>query len=115
MNYSATLRAEITRRNQTQEGLNSVARLAGLSADQIRSEIVGVASRQLAEYPQYVGYWDGPEWALVRFSRNVSTKMGRAFTHGDWAIARRDDDGWMAYSVRNRCNTYVPAHTVSVV
>lgn len=77
------------------------------------------------DFPQYCGYWDGPEWVLVRMSRRVKTKMGVAFEKGEVALARRspkepnssslspaaraelNKPSWEAYSVRNRCNTIV--------
>ena len=79
-----------------------------------------------ASYPQYDGYWDGPEWVLVRVTRQVKTKLGVAFVKGETALARRtppepdsenlspavraelNRPSWTVYSVRNRCNTRLP-------
>jgi len=75
------------------------------------------------DFPQYNGYWDGPEWVLVRMNRRVKTKMGVAFEKGEVALARKtpkepdsanlspaaraelNKPSWEAYSVSNRCNT----------
>jgi hypothetical protein len=84
----------------------------------VASYVRNVAIAEHAKYPQYAGYWNGPEWTVVRITGNVRTKMGVAFAKGELTIARRDDiypDSWMAYSVRNRINTLVPARRVEAL
>jgi len=107
-NSLSTFRAEMARRAATQDGINSVAKVAGLSAAALQQSIVGVADRAHAQYPQYAGYFSGPEWALVRFARDVRVKGGHAFRHGDVTIARQTEGmGLVAYSVRNNANTMI--------
>ncbi len=77
-----------------------------------------------AQYPQYAGHWDGPEWVLVRVTRRIRTKLGVAFERGELALARRtppetdsslspailaemNRPSWTAYSVRNRADTQI--------
>ena len=72
-----------------------------------------IAERAHAEYPQYVGHWDG--WKLVRFGRDVTTKGGLRFAIGDYAIADMTppalpfchDGSVTAYSVRGAVNVRV--------
>lgn len=88
--------------------------MARLSADDLRA----IAEAQNAEYPQYRGHWDGPEWIVVRFNRDVRTKMGLAFRKGEYALAqavsKAPGEGLYpnvpfrtAYSTNNRIDTSV--------
>lgn len=75
-----------------------------------KEQIVEQAALAHAEYPQYDGHWDGPEWFLVKFTRRVRTKSGVAFEPGDVSIARSPEDGDeypTAYSLRNKIDTSV--------
>ena len=84
----------------------------------MRQNIIDTAARAHAQYPQYAGYWNGPEWKLVVVTRDVKTKMGLAFRAGDYTLARPDTAipgdkpgaaYVTAYSVRNRINTRIKA------
>lgn len=91
----------------------------------IRHEVIATANAQNAGYPQYAGYWDGPEWFVVRITKTVKTKMGVAFDAGEITLARwsRMDPRDLAvvgprplfvtaYSIQNRINTSVKAGDV---
>ena len=81
-----------------------------------KQAIIEQANRDHAQYPQYRGHWDGPEWILVRFKKAIKTKMGLAFERGDVTVARADRGGdskyITAYSFRNRIDTSVPLKAV---
>lgn len=74
------------------------------------------AASALVAYPQYDGYWDGPEWVLVTVGRSVKTKMGQAFEKGEVVLARPGapeprygiEEHWVAWSRSNRCHTHLP-------
>ena len=82
-----------------------------MSQQNLRKDIAAIAAWQHSQYPQYKGYWDGPEWVLVRVTRNVRTKLGQAFTKGEIALAKPDvlegKPVWCAYSLNNHCNTII--------
>lgn len=88
----------------------SVNRLFGLmGADFTEDAIRKLAHAVLGHYPQYVDYWAGPEWRLVRVLRKWEGKGGVRFEAGDIAIFKdRDYDcpgltGYgTAFSVRGR-------------
>ena len=48
------------------------------------------AATQVARYPQYRGHFTG--YRLVRVKCDVKTKMGLAFTRGEYAIATEKKD-----------------------
>lgn len=76
-----------------------------------------------AAYKQYDGYWDGPEWILVRAKRTIKTRMGVAIEKGDYTIARLSGGISLPncppeltiYSARNRANTLFWARDFSIV
>jgi len=74
-------------------------------------EIRKQAAAAHAAYPQYKGYWDGPEWVLVRITAKVRTKLGQAFSKGELALAKpgvlEGKVVWCAYSLSNQCNTII--------
>ena len=79
-------------------------------ADTIRNS----AKAAHAQYPQYAGHWDGPEWILVEVTRTVKTKLGAAFVKGDISLGKVETEGpmagsWTIYSVSNKVDTGVPA------
>jgi hypothetical protein len=87
------------------------------------------ANSDNAQWLQYKGHWDGPEWVLVKVTRRVKTKMGVAFEKGEIALARKtpqepdsanlspatraeiNKPSWTVYSVRNRVDTKVSIRT----
>jgi len=77
--------------------------------DRMRAQLRGIADRQNAQWPQYRGHWDGPEWIVVQIHQRVSTKLGVAFERGDYAIAKKGEFGWVAYSDRNAIDTHIAA------
>lgn len=87
--------------------------LTSAAIDELRRSIIAEAADAHAQYPQYEGHWDGPEWRLAVFTGRVRTKGGIAFEKGDVTIARppanRDehDRHPVAYSRRNRIDTAV--------
>jgi hypothetical protein len=83
------------------------------------------AATRLAQYPQYDGYHDGPEWTLVTVRRNVKTKLGQAFVKGQVALAKHSpaeymnghlvvSEGWTVWSTSNRCHTFLPLNWAQV-
>lgn len=48
-----------------------------------------IAAARVAQYPQYGGHFTS--YRLVRIKRDVKTKMGLAFTRGEYAIATEQD------------------------
>jgi hypothetical protein len=83
-------------------------------AESLRLALIAEADAAHVQYPQYRGHWDG--WVLVRFKRNVTTKMGRAFDKGEIALAkpasRKIGEGRFAgrqaitaYSTKTKCDT----------
>ena len=55
------------------------------------AEIRRLASGDHAEYPQYVGYWDGPEWTLAKATTAVRSKGGVQVETGDVVLYKRND------------------------
>lgn len=82
-------------------------------AADLRATLVLQANIDHSQYPQYEGYWDGPQWRVARVRRPVTTKMGLAFDKGDIVLAKQssgslDQRLWVTgYSWRNRVNTSV--------
>lgn len=81
-----------------------------------KRDLIANAEAATAQYPQYRGHWDGPEWTLIRLKRRVKTKLGVAFEEGEIALATLRaaepeydlPEAWTAWSVSNRINTSVP-------
>ena len=57
----------------TQAVLDSLARMRRREAE-----------AKHAQYPQYVGHWDG--WRIAEITRTVRTKLGTAFEAGDLVL-----------------------------
>lgn len=82
----------------------------------VKSILIREAEEAHAQYPQYEGYWNGDEWYVVRFTRELTTKGGVRFKVGDLALCRdRSDDEARyglemptAYSSRGQVNCAVP-------
>jgi hypothetical protein len=76
------------------------------------------AAAQVAKYPQYDGHFVG--YRLARVTRNVRTKMGPAFTKGEFVIATERtmfpgmSDDWTvtAWSRKNAVDTSLKASDV---
>lgn len=81
-------------------------------------------------YPQYKGYWT--DFALVKVTKRVRTKMGVAFERGEVVIGKRDEKvsdpslspatlaelnkpSWTLYSRSNGMNTRVGEKHVRTV
>lgn len=85
-----------------------------------RVELVAVANAQNAQWPQYRGMFEG--YRIGRVTRTVKTKLGLAFEKGEiviWNCESRDigrgpEVSFVAYSVRNRCNTGLPRTMLEV-
>jgi len=96
-----------------------------LSPEIFAAGIGRVAARQHAEWRQYDGAWNGPEWELVRFTEDVVTKGGLRFAEGDYTIAdmtpRRmpfsmvGSPDTAAYSIRGAINCHVRVSSFEVV
>lgn len=86
----------------TQERVNEIFRLAGpvQTIDAIRQ----IAADAHTQYPQYDGFWDGPEWTLARVSTPLRSKGGDQALTGDVVLFRSDSrvfgGGPEFYSVR---------------
>ena len=82
--------------------------------DCTKADIKAVANFKHAQYPQYAGHWDDPEWVLVQITTDIKTKMGKAFHKGELALAKRgvleDLPVWVAYSRGNNCDTIIGLH-----
>lgn len=76
-----------------------------------RAAIITLADARHAQYPQYVGHWDGGEWQIGVIHRRVRTKLGVAFEAGDvvlWRDQRDEENSYLtAYSVRNEVDTAI--------
>lgn len=85
--------------------------LPGYEIDCIKNDIRILAASRHAQYPQYNGYWDGPEWTLVCIKADIKTKLGRAFFKGELALAKLDtlegEAVWCIYSRGNNANTMI--------
>lgn len=89
----------------------------------LKREIRDEASARHAQYPQYEGHWNGPEWRIARVSRSIRTKLGQAFESGELVLARDRDaselaqgvDGAVAYSRSNGINTVIPETALEFV
>jgi hypothetical protein len=89
-------------------------------------ELIVEAERRHAQYPQYVGRWNG--WVLGIIKRDVKTKTGLAFKKDDVVLVkpevrdltgvtfdtRKDKRSLTAYSFRNNIDTGVWASYVDV-
>ncbi len=97
-------------------------RLATMPPPRNRSEVIDRAELAHEGYPQYDGYWNDPEWSLIRIKTRLETKLGVAFEPGDLTVARmeepnrwNDHKGFLqAYSWRNECNTSVPLSAAEI-
>jgi len=49
-----------------------------------------VAAAQVSRYPQYAGHF--ADYRLVRIRKDVTTKAGLAFRHGEYALATEHRD-----------------------
>lgn len=97
-----------------------------IAPEQIRAMVIAVADAQLAQYPQYAGRFNGGEWRAAFVTRVIKTKVGLAFLDDDVTIARGETEqereqigapmlrgGYvLAYSVRNKVTTSIPAKSV---
>jgi hypothetical protein len=102
----------------TQERINTLEKRA-----EILAAIQAAAAQKHAAYPQYQGYWEGPQWRLGLIAKPTKTKLGLAFAAGDIILYKRheqprfpgDEPGKFssAYSVRNGCMTSILAREVS--
>jgi hypothetical protein len=87
------------------------ATLPQYEIDCAMADIRIIANFDHAKYPQYKGHWDGPEWTLVKVTKAIKTKMGKAFYEGELALARREElEGeacWCVYSRNNKVETLI--------
>lgn len=98
---------------------------AGAHPASVAAAVAAVAARQLAEFPQYAGKFDGPEWVLVRCRRAVVTKGGLRFARGDYAVADASPEAlpfcsvgaptMSAYSVRGAVSVRVARGDFEVI
>ena len=80
-----------------------------------RESLKALAAAQVAQYPQYDDHF--ASYRLVRILRDVKTKMGLAFTRGEYALATEHKDELpglpssgkfvTAWSRRNKVDTSV--------
>lgn len=114
---AAEIRAEWAAQDREQAGINTYAGW-GYTAEQVKDAIVEIATDAHAEYPQYDGYWDGPEWVLAKITRRLRTKGGVRFERGDIVLVNLterepqfpgDVVNPTAYSVRGRINVSTPS------
>lgn len=115
---------QTTETRAAQEGINA-ADAACYTPALLRNLIVATADEAHAQYPQYAGHWNGPEWQLGEVARQVRTKSGVAFRRGDIVLFRERTEeecragcapGFVtAYSVRNGIDTSVPAGYVHAI
>ncbi|MAG28100.1 hypothetical protein CMI47_21450 [Candidatus Pacearchaeota archaeon] len=103
------LRAKRVANNRLQAMVNS--------SDDPLTLIAAIAISAHAEFPQYVGHWNG--WHVVTLKSSLTTKAGQAFVKGDVALRNfstsKDDQrqGFCTlYSIRNGCDTSVPVSKV---
>lgn len=89
--YADTYRNEWARQAARQERVNlAVAEQHTYFA--VVETIRGYADDAHGQWAQYAGYWDGPAWTLVRFTKRVSGKGGVMFEKGDYALLRAATD-----------------------
>lgn len=53
--------------------------------------LAAAATAQVAQWPQYAGMFYEPEWRVVKFVKDMRTKMGIAARIGDYTLAQWDD------------------------
>lgn len=51
--------------------------LSECTPESVRTAIVEAAQRANAQYPQYKGHWEGPEWRLARMVEEVVGSLGQ--------------------------------------
>jgi hypothetical protein len=89
-----------------------------------RQQLIQQAEADLAQYPQYKGKFTG--YVLVRVKKDQKTKMGRAFSAGELAIADPNvhfpETGpytkiafMTVYSHQNTCDTSVRVRDLEVM
>jgi len=54
----------------------------------LAAELRRVADDQNKGRPQYVKFWDGPEWRVARVKRDLRSKMGVGAVKGELVIAK---------------------------
>lgn len=100
-----TLQAQYERNCAEQGGINQ-AHVDGTLA---KAQIVAIADRVHAQYPQYANHWAGSAWNLVQITQRVRTGLGVAFEPGDVTIGKAGFilGEWTLYSIRNQTDTLV--------
>jgi hypothetical protein len=98
---------------------NSTAAITAEQVERFRLESIKRAEAALAQYPQYRGHWNDHQ--VVEVKRRIRTKLGLAFTRGEWTIAKvfqgdpslgLDGGSVSAWSFSNRCDTVIAAADV---
>lgn len=85
----------------------------------VNERMVSLMAEELNKrYPQYAGHYDG--WFLVKVTRFVETKLGKAFYVGDVTIAKVNDvpdsvGDLTVFSFRNVCDTALDWGIVSAL
>ena len=94
-----------------------------LALEILKREIRDEAASAHAQYPQYVGHWDGPEWRIARVTRRIKTKLGVAFEGCEFALVRERTPeeaelgitGYTAYSRSNGIDTSAPVNAIEIL
>jgi hypothetical protein len=98
--------AQQAERAAQQDQINAL--FAEKGEDAAHTAIVALADAEHAPYPQYKGYWAGPEWILGRTTAQLRGKGGTMAEEGDVVLMRRDyGDGVVFFSVRLVANCVV--------
>lgn len=79
------------------------------------------AISQVAKYPQYLGHFE--RYTLARVKRDIKTKMGLAFTKGEFVIVAPDGEFHLpgttkfrtAWSRKNAVDTSIKASDLEAV
>jgi len=97
------------------DGLNALAD-SGATVPQLRQAAIGLAEKWHARYPQYKDHWAGPEWRLVRATKDVSTKGGLTMRAGDYLLARPQTEheraSYIAHTFDKRLRSFVYVHSL---
>lgn len=59
-------------------------------ADTNKAALIARAEAMNAQYPQYAGYWNGPEWEVVTVVRDIRSKGRTIFTKGQQVLAKTE-------------------------
>lgn len=88
---------------------------AAILSSVVRPYLLATAQAQMSAFPQYAGRFDGMSVGLAK--KATKTKMGVAVDANEYVLFERAENPRFVtiWSVKAKCLTSVPAHTILAV